>query len=313
MDSSVAAIDFETFLSALFPVHNNLFTTEVAIRALADYTGLSQWEASQVVEEQHSHHTIDQMQMYVRRLVEVYQGLTEEQHRMTVMLPANHEALSPSEKKHIWGNDDCPSPAPIEPNVESNKKICKQFRQNGTCNFGSRCLYHHSKPLQERKYDTPSLKTLPPSSLGIMNRCAEELEQLKVSDESQERNSRFESREIFGALPSSMNNYCASTKKTKTPLKGAAVGMTSTTTTMPMTMIKTFQQKQKQRASSALLLPQQQQEQLEQHQKVPEGITYQAFAPVGNVVMVPLSLPNGDIYGYAPFPLHLTPTPVVPQ
>ncbi|ORC90791.1 uncharacterized protein TM35_000072150 [Trypanosoma theileri] len=307
MDSSITVIDFETFLSASFPHHNNLFTTEMAIRALVEFTGLSQWEVSQVVDMQHAEHSLDEMQTYVGRLLEVNQSLCEEGRRMTEMLPTNSETLSPS-KRHIWGNDDCPSPAPIEPNTESNKKICKQFRQNGTCNFGSRCLYHHSKPLQERRYDLPSVKTLPTPSLGIMNRCVEELEQLKLSDENQEQKSRFVKREMFGALPSSGNNYCTPTKKTKTLLKGPAMTMTMSKT------ITTVQQEEKQPQQQHNHYQQEQVEQVEQHQqKVLDGITYQAFAPVNNVVMVPLSLPNGNIYGYAPFPLHVASTHVVLQ
>ncbi|KEG14874.1 hypothetical protein DQ04_00271080 [Trypanosoma grayi] len=272
MDMSSEASDFERFLSAFFPSHNGSFTSAAAVCALAEYTGVSEWEASKVMDMRQHQHSMGQMHMYAARLVGTGRTPSEERRRMTVMLPASGTASHIG--KSVWGGDDSPSPSPVAPGAEQRRKICKQYRESGACTFGSRCLYHHAKPLAVCRPEPHLTKAPRAFSLGIMGRCMEDMQHLVISNRSPERSSKGDKREMLGVLPSSTNNYCSPVKSPKESLKSG-----------------TGQLQQQQQLSPPLVRAQ-------------NTAVSPAFSAMGGIVMVPLSLPNGEFYGYAPLPLH---------
>ncbi|RNF25133.1 uncharacterized protein Tco025E_02281 [Trypanosoma conorhini] len=275
MQKTTAVVDFEAFLRASFPSHGNVFTTEDAVRALAGYTGASHWDASLVVDLRQLHHTLEQMQTYAARMLMEKREITEEGSRMTVMLPTTQDVFESDEV--TWKSRHSSSPLPAKPCAEERKKICKQFRETGACKFGSRCLYHHSVPLNGNVSEPNVPKASVGYSLGIMNRCVEELQGLKLSDEASNSHSKGGKRAVLAALPSSTNNYSASPPM----LSNAA----------PKVATETPQDPPKPLDSAAC----------------------PTFTAMGSVVMVPLSLPNGIIYGYAPLPLQMPLVQYTPQ
>ncbi|EKF37774.1 hypothetical protein MOQ_002026 [Trypanosoma cruzi marinkellei] len=271
MKKPTVAVDLEAFLRASFPSRRNFFTTEDATRALADYTGASLWEASLaslVVDMRQSHHTMEQMQTYASRIAGGRRGNGEEGPRMTAMLPGNQD--SHEGKEATWeSGDGSVGSLPVRLCVERNRKACRQFWENGACKFGSRCLYHHSAPSRGH-FAAPSVtKASVGHCLGIANRCVEELPRSDVSGGPSHLNSKGGRREMLAALPSSANNYSSSAPRSPS-------GALRVTTAMPQEPPKQL-----------------------------DGTACPAFAAFGGVVVVPVSLPDGSICGYAPLPLQM--------
>ncbi|ESL09141.1 hypothetical protein TRSC58_03145 [Trypanosoma rangeli SC58] len=267
MQETAPIVDLETFLRDSFPSHSNLFTTEDVIRALADYTGTFHWEASLAVDSRQSHHTLQQVQTYATKIMMKTREISQEIPRMTVMLQTDQDIFE--DKEATWQSGKDSTPLPLKPCMNKTKKICKQFRENGMCKFGSRCLYHHSAPLQGHVAESSATKASVSHSLGIMDRCVGKLQDLKVSGEAFDLHPKGGKRVVLAALPSSTNNYCPSSP---TPLNPAL----KVATEMPQGPPKPF-----------------------------EYTACSAFTAVSSVVMVPLSLSNGTIYGYTPLPLQM--------
>ncbi|KAF5226544.1 zinc finger ccch domain-containing protein 14 [Trypanosoma cruzi] len=268
MKKPTVAVDLEAFLRASFPSRRDFFTTEDATRALADYTGASLWETSLAVDMRQSHHTMEQMQTYATRIAGGRRGNGEEGPRMTAMLPGIQD--SHGGKEAAWESDDgSVRSLPVKPCVERNRKTCKQFWENGACKFGSRCLYHHLAPSQGHLADPSVTKASVGHCFGIANRCVEELPKPNVSGGPSDLNSKEGKREVLAALPSSANNYSSSAPRSHS-------GALRATTAMPQEPPKPL-----------------------------GGTACPAFAAFGGVVVVPVSLPDGSICGYAPFPLQM--------
>ncbi|RNF06434.1 hypothetical protein TraAM80_03901 [Trypanosoma rangeli] len=267
MQKTAPIVDLETFLRDSFPSHSNLFTTEDVVRALADYTGTLHWEASLAVDLRQSHHTLQQVQTYATKIMMEKREISQEISRTMAMLQTNEDVFE--DKEAMWQSGEDSTPLPVKPCVQKMKKICKQFRESGTCKFGSRCLYHHSAPLQGHAAESNATKASVGHSLGIMGRCVEKLQDLKVSSEAFDLHSKRRKPAVLAALPSSTNNYCSS------PLTPPNATL-KVTTEMPQDPSNPF-----------------------------NYTACSTFTAVGSVVMVPLSLPNGTIYGYAPLSLQM--------
>ncbi|KAF8294987.1 zinc finger ccch domain-containing protein 14 [Trypanosoma cruzi] len=187
---------------------------------------------------------------------------------MTAMLPGIQD--SHGGKEAAWeSGDGSVRSLPVKPCVERNRKTCKQFWENGACKFGSRCLYHHLAPSQGHLADPSVTKASVGHCFGIANRCVEELPKPNVSGGPSDLNSKEGNREVLAALPSSANNYSSSAPRSHS-------GALRATTAMPQEPPKPL-----------------------------GGTACPAFAAFGGVVVLPVSLPDGSICGYAPFPLQM--------
>nr|CCC91093.1 conserved hypothetical protein [Trypanosoma congolense IL3000] len=188
--------DFESFLRISFPTHHGDFSTEMAVRVLVEYLGASHWECLRVVDAVQPTHNMECMKTYARHLRNLMQHHRGGELPVEVLPSADrNSSRSPKFTLSDRGNINCVS-APFR--QRHGRKICRQFRDTGTCTFGSRCLYHHT-------LWSPGRESRSTASQGIVERSLDKTKLVKSAPASPPMDSN---RTVLAEVPFSYNDGC---------------------------------------------------------------------------------------------------------